>query len=222
MKTFSPALLAYLQRRDGIVAKSLLWVRGRNTGTGVTEPIGLWTGDQDSDFTIRGQVRRYAGEGALRPPETIVHRAGVDVRLLRVVLNPLDETVKYMLFALDIGLAPVELHRAFFDPLSGALIEEPQRVWKGFVDQSPVPVAQIGGQSTVEITLASSARNLHRGLTLTKSDAVQRLRGGDEIRQYGDLEDVKVYWGAKRPEGTVFAPGTAPDRTPPRLRPSER
>lgn len=222
MKIFSPAVLAYLGRRDGMVAKSLMWVIGRNRSSGAPEPVGVWTGDQDMEFTIRGTVRAYAGEGALHPMDPIVQRAGTDVRLLRVLLNPLDPTVTRLVRVLDVGQAPAEIHRAFFDPLTGDLIEEPQRVWKGFVDQGPITTPQIGNQALIEMTLASSARALHRGLTLTKSDVVQRLRGGDEIRQYGDVSGkVKTYWGSKRPEGDVFAPGTGP-KPRPGLRSSER
>jgi len=70
MKTFSAGVLSYLQRRNGIVLKSLLWVRGRNCTTGVEEPMGVWTGDQDLVFTIGGVARTYAGEGAMLPIES--------------------------------------------------------------------------------------------------------------------------------------------------------
>lgn len=210
MKTFSPTALAYMQRRDGVVSKSLLWVRARNRTTGDEEPIGVWTGDQDRVFSIGGADRTYVGEGAMLPLDAIVQRAGVDVRLLRVVLNPLDATVAYLVHTLDVGLVPVEIHRALFDPSSGDLIEEPHRVWKGFVDEAPVTTPEIGGQAMVELTLASAARNLQRGLTLTKSDAVQSLRGGDRFRRYGDVSgSVKIWWGTKREEGGVFAPRAA-------------
>lgn len=208
MKSYSPTLLSTLQRRDGLVAKSLLWVRGRNRTTGLEEPMGLWTGDQDTVFTISGQPRTYAGEGALLPIENLVVRSGVDVRLQRVLLNPLDPAVAYLVRALDIGLAPVEIHRALFDPSTGGtLIEEPHRVWKGYVDQSPITTPEIGGGAMVELTLASSARALQRGLTIVKSDAVQQQRAGDRFRQYGDVSgSVKIWWGASRSEGEVFAP----------------
>jgi len=133
------------------------------------------------------------------------------VRLQRVLLNPLDASVAHLVRALDIGLAPVEIHRALFDPHSGALIEEPHRVWKGFVDQSPITTPEIGGQALVELTLASSARALQRGLTLTKSDAVQRRRSDDRFRHYSDVSgSVKVWWGSKRSEGDVFVPRPPP------------
>ncbi len=207
MKALSATVLTYLQSRDGTVAKSMLWVRARNRTTGDEVAVGLWTGDADRDFTIGGATRTYAGEGAMLPMDPIVQRAGVDVRLQRVILNPLDPTVAYLTRTLDLGLAPVELHRALFDPATGVLIEEPHRVWKGFVDSAPITTPEIGGASMVELTLASAARQLQRGLTLTKSDAVQTLRAGDRFRRFQDVSgSVKVWWGASRSGGPATPP----------------
>ena len=211
MKTYSATALTYLQGREGVASKSLLWVRARNRTTGVEEAIGVWTGDEDRSFTIGGATRTYAGEGAMLPMEPIVQRAGVDVRLLRVILNPLDATVAYLTRTLDIGLVPVEIHRALFFPATGTLIEEPHRVWKGFVDAAPITTPEVGGVAFVELTLASAARSLQRGLTLSKSDAVQTLRGADRFRRFQDVSgSVKVWWGTARAEAPRPAPTPSP------------
>ena len=127
MRTISGTLLAYLQSREGYEAKSLLWITARNRTTGAAETYGLWTGSYDATFTIAGVSRSYIGGGGLLPIEAIVMRAGLEVRQLRIDLNPLHPTVALMLRGSDAGLAKAEVHRAFFDPLSGNLIEEPQR-----------------------------------------------------------------------------------------------
>ena len=107
------------------------------------------------------------------------------------------------------GIRAAQLHRAFFDPMSGNLIEAPQRVWKGWVDTAPIHTAPIhtapihtpeaGGEATAELTLVSAARALTRNSSLVKSDAVQRQRGGDRMRRFQDVSGaVSVWWGSKR------------------------
>lgn len=199
MRTISGTLLAYLQSREGYEAKSLLWITARNRTTGAAETYGLWTGSYDATFTIAGVSRSYIGGGGLLPIEAIVMRAGLEVRQLRIDLNPLHPTVALMLRGSDAGLAKAEVHRAFFDPLSGNLIEEPQRVWKGWVDGAPIHTPEAGGEATAELTLVSAARALTRKSSLVKSDSVQSQRGGDRMRKYQDVSGaVSVWWGSKR------------------------
>ncbi|PKP67336.1 MAG: hypothetical protein CVT86_01935, partial [Alphaproteobacteria bacterium HGW-Alphaproteobacteria-8] len=96
----------------------------------------------------------------------------------------------------DARLAPVEIHRAFFAPASGELIEAPHRVFKGWIDAISLPTPEVGGQGAVEVTLASSARALTRPLALKKSDESQRRRSDDRLRRYTDISgSVDVYWG---------------------------
>ena len=209
MRTLSGPLLTYLQSREGYEAKSLLWVSARNRTTGAVETYGLWTGDYDAIFTIGGVSRTYVAGGGLKPVEAIVMRAGLEVRQLRIALNPLHPTVALMLRGSDAGLAAAQLHRAFFDPMSGNLIEEPQRVWKGWVDGAPIHTPEVGGEATAELTLVSAARALTRNSSLVKSDAVQRQRGGDRMRRFQDVSGaVSVWWGSKRTSPVVSTPSS--------------
>ena len=199
MRSYSAPVLSYLQSRDGYLTRSLLWVRARNRGTGAEETIGLWTGEETRSFTIGGIARTYYGAGAMLAIERIVMQTGLTVRMQRLTLSPLAPEVAQLLRGYDAGLAPAEIHRALFDPMTGDLIAEPHQVWQGVIDAAPIHTAEIGATSTVEVTLASAARALTKGLTITKSDAVQRLRGGDRFRRYGDVTgQVKVAWGEKR------------------------
>lgn len=199
MRSFSGTALSYLQSRNGYVVKSFLWVKARNRTTGAIEPLGVWTGDEDRSFTIGAESRIYAGEGALMPLDPIQMTVGLAVRFIRVRLNPLDATVAQLLRGTDAGLAAAELHRGFFDPLTGILLEEPHRVFKGWVHGAPITTPAAGGEAVAELTLASSAQALMKTLSLKKSDAVQSLRGGDQLRRYEDVSgSVPVWWGARR------------------------
>lgn len=197
MRSFSATALAYLANRGEVISKQLLWVKAKNLTTGASEPLGFWSGDQTSVFSINTVERTYAGEGAMLPLDPIIYEAGLSVRQLRVMLSPIHASVQLLIRGRNIGLVPAEIHRAFFDPLTLALIEEPHRVWKGFVNGAPITTAEIGGESLAEMTLVSSAQSLLRTLSLTKSDAVQTQRGGDGLRKYQDVSgSVKVWWGA--------------------------
>ena len=106
---------------------------------------------------------------ALLGLDQIVMQTGLTVRMQRVSLAPIAAEVAQMLRGYDAGLAPAEIHRALFDPMSGDLIAEPKRLWKGVIDTAPIHTAEIGGQSTVDVALASAARALTRGAGLCDS-----------------------------------------------------
>ena len=196
MRSYTTAELAYLQARDAWKARVLFWVRPRDRATGLRTSMGFWTGEEDATFTINGEERLYRGGGALKSIDPIVMQAGLVVRMQRVALSPLFDEVNLLLRSMDAWRAPSEIHRAFFDPLTGAMIATPKRLWKGVIDRAPIQTAAIGGDSKVDVTLASAAESLTHGLTLTRSDAVQSLRGGDRFYRYKDVSgSVKTSWG---------------------------
>jgi hypothetical protein len=187
---------AYLAARDGIQARLLIWVRARNRATGAEEALGLWTGDDHQSFLIDGASRLYYGAGGVLGVEPITMQSGIVVRMHRITLAPTAPEVAVAIRGYDARLAPVEIHRAFFAPASGELIEAPHRVFKGWIDAISLPTPEVGGQGAVEVTLASSARALTRPLALKKSDESQRRRSDDRLRRYTDISgSVDVYWG---------------------------
>jgi len=200
MREYDPPTLAALQTRAAVVARALFWVTARNRATGLPEALGLWTGAQDRSFTIDGVARPYVGAGSVIEIPAIRMAAGLDVRVHRITLSPLSRAVADLIRLYDLGLAPVEIHRALFSPGDGALIAAPHRMWKGFVDEAPVTDPEPGGEARCEITMASTARLLTRSLALKKSDATQQLRSGDRFRRYIDVSgEVTEHWGVRRP-----------------------
>lgn len=199
MRSYSPVELAYLQRRTNVSTAALVWVTARNRATGAAETMGLWTGPYDRDFVIDGGSRTYLGAGPILGIDAIVMQTGLVVRMQRVTLSTFSAAVQQLIMGYDSGLAPCQVHRALFDTETGNLIAPPRRIWKGYLDKAPMPVAAIGSTAGAEVQLASAARALTRGLTLTKSDASQSLRGGDRLRRYQDVTGkVSVAWGEKR------------------------
>lgn len=199
MRSFDSTELTYLQSRNGFKAHALLWVEVRNRATGLRVGVGLWTGEEDRDFIIDGGTRTYGGAGAILGLDAIVMQTGLTVRMQRLNLSPLAPEVIAMIRDYDAGLAPAQIHRAMFDPATGNLIAAPRRIWKGVVDSAQIHTAELGGESNVPLVLSSTAQSLTKGLSLTKSDAVQQLRGGDRMRRYkGSTGKASVSWGEAR------------------------
>lgn len=199
MRSYDAATLAALQTRAGVRARILIWVVAKNRVSGLDETLGLWTGADDRSFTIGSETRLYAGAGSIMQIPAIKLQAGLSVRMQRMTLSPISTVVADLIETYQSRFAPIEIHRALFSTEDGALVAEPHRVWKGFIDEVEITRAESGGEATCEVTAASSARLLTRTLPLKRSDATQQLRSGDRFRRYVDVSGkVDVWWGEKK------------------------
>ena len=203
MLTLDPAVSAHLAARKPIKSRRLLWVSAQNRATGAIETMGLWTGDDHQDFTIKGESRTYYGAGSVLEIEGIRRAAGLDVRTLQVKVSAISPEVEMLIRGYDARLAPVEIHRVYFDPATDRPLAAPHRIFKGWIDEIDLPTPAEGQVAAAKIKLASNARAGTRGLTLKKSDESQKLRrlaGGaaDRFYQYTDVSGaVPVRWGEK-------------------------
>lgn len=199
MRQFGAATQAYFAAREGVHAEALLWITARDRVTGVQASIGLWTGAQDAQITIGGVARAYVGANEVLGIEDIQHELGLQVRQARLSLAGIAPGVETAIRAFDARLAPVEIHRALFSVTTGALVEEPHRVFKGWIDTVDFETGAIGGATTCEVTVVSNARVLTRTLATKKSDETQKLRSGDRFRRYANATgQVGVWWGEQR------------------------
>lgn len=203
MRDFDAPTLAALQNRSERMLRVLVWVTARNRGTGLPEELGLWNGGYDRSFTINGVPRTYVGAGALMQIPPLVYQVGLNVRMQRLTLSPIDTAVANLIRTYDSRLAPIEIHRAVFDPTTTTLVSEPHRLFKGIVDEMEV-TTDPKGETRCEVTVASSSRYLTRTLTLRRSDESQKLRSGDRLLKYADVSgEVDVYWGERRASTAV-------------------
>jgi len=203
MKSLSSAQLDYRQARAGVSCHGLLWITAKNRDTGEAESLGLWTGEDHKVFSIDSVGRTYYGAGSLLDIEDIVAEVGVQVRQLTVTLSCVSNEVLVAIKSYDARLAPVEIHRAEFDPETNQLIDAPLRVWKGWIDRigETISPADDSGVSTasVTLTLVSAARALTRTQPQKFSDASQRLRNpADGFFKYADVTQADVWWGDQR------------------------
>lgn len=197
MRVFSPATAAYLASRKPFMGHVLVWVTARHRTSGAVESIGFWTGADHQEFTIRGQTRLYYGAGSLLGIDPIRRQTGLKVRTQRITLSQIAPETEMLIRGYDPRHAPVELHRALFDPLTEELIDEPHELMSGFVDKAKVTTPAKGGAGNVAIEIASEARALTKPLSRYRSDATLRARSADDaFRQYATLAaSVDVPWG---------------------------
>ncbi len=200
MRAYDPTTLSHAASASGLVAQVLLWVEARDP-TGQPAPVGLWTGEDDRSITVAGQSRLYEGAGELLAIEPITYRQGLDARLHKMVLSGLGADTEALLTGTDARLAPTDLYRVIMDAATREIVGSPPRLIRGWVNELVINTGQISGndagKSTVELTLATSARALTRSLALKYADASQQANApGDGFFRWAALSgQVQVKWG---------------------------
>ncbi|MDO9639694.1 MAG: hypothetical protein Q7J44_14230 [Pseudotabrizicola sp.] len=207
MKLFDSATSAYLARRAGNTARVLIRIWAENRTTSEIESLGLWAGEQDQEFTIRGTVQMFYRSAGKVDMDEIIAQPGTDVYMTSVTLSPIDAKVRAMVGGYELRFAPVEIYRALFWPETGELVAEPVRLFKGWIDRMPTDLPEVGESAELKVSLASAARALTRTLAFKKSDpALSGARSGDRFRCYTDVGSVQVPWGEKRVGNAQPAP----------------
>lgn len=197
MREFSPATAAYLAARRAFRGHVLVWISARNRTTGGVEQIGFWTGADHQEFLIDGQARLYYAAGSMLKMDPIRLQNGIKVRSHRVTFSQIAPELEMLIRGYDPRHAPVEIHRALFDPLSDNLIDEPHLLIRGFVDKASLTTPPKGGAGSVTVEIASEARALTRALSRYRSDSTLKARAAtDRFRQYASqTEAAETPWG---------------------------
>lgn len=213
MITLDPAEITALEARAGIVVRTLAWVTAKD-GAGDPVSVGLWSGTGTRSFTVDGVSRSFQGPafGRLEP---LVASVGLSVREYGVNLPHLTPPALVMLADYDLRLAGVSLYSAQFAAASRALLANPRRIFRGWIDRAPLNTGAAGGEGGVDLTLVSAVRSLTRRPPLYGSDADQRARDPDDrFAEYVSVAGPRqVRWGQAdaKPAGVI----TAPPRTNP-------
>ena len=197
MPTLDGVQLDQLGERRGTDAHVLLWIRARNRSSGLPEEIGFWTGDDHRQIQIGAELRSYFGAGDVIDVAPVKAGIGLAVRQHRVTLPPLVDEVAQMLRGYEPRLAEVELHLCLLDIDSANLLGAPVRMIRGVLNEAPETLGGKGGESRLELVIASSARKLTFGLPLLRSNAeLARRNPADRGREYSDVAgDWTVPWG---------------------------
>jgi hypothetical protein len=198
MRTYGPLVSAHLAARKPIVSRNLVWITAKDRISGNPVTLGMSNMDIGATFTINGSSRDYSGAGTLLKMESLQADTGLAVRIHQIRLSLLSDEVSNAIRLYDARLAPVEIHRALFDPVTRVLLEEPHKVFNGWANTLEITIADSEGISESEciLSLASNSRALTKPLTLKKSDASQKLRGADDLFSYSSISAaVPVRWG---------------------------
>lgn len=184
-----------------VVPRWLVWISGKNRQTGSTESAGFWTGDDNAEFTIDGQVRDYTGAGPLISIDAIKYAAGTEIQMQSLEFSMFSDEVEAQIYQYDIRLAPVELHLALFSPDTGELVGIATS-FKGWIEDPDVVDSASGGRS-LRLSVASEARAGTKTLATKRSAQSMQLRNPDEAGfDYADISgDVSIAWGGQDKNG---------------------
>lgn len=198
MRSFSPTTAAYFATRAGFIGHVLIWFQAKNRATLATEAIGFWTGPDHQVFIIDGQDRTYYAAGNMLKIDPIRRVAGLKVRSQRVTFSQISPEAQLAVRGYDIRHAPVEMHRALFDPLSHNLIDAPHVLLRDYVDKAPITTPAKGGAGQIAIEIASAGRALTKPLSRFRSNAsMEATRPGDGFRKFASVADVvEVKWSS--------------------------
>ncbi|MCI5097531.1 MAG: hypothetical protein MRY77_14545 [Rhodobacteraceae bacterium] len=175
----------------------LVWLTALDRETDEVHRIGFWTGADHTEFTINGETRTYYGAGSILEVDPVKLSTGLEVRTQRVRFSQVAPELLQAVRLYDPRHQPLEVHRAFFDPLSELLIDAPVQCLSGFTDRIRVNTPAEGRDGSIELTIATAARALTRALGRKRSHASLSGRSPDDkFRQYASMaERVEVKWG---------------------------
>lgn len=182
----------------------LFWIEARSLSSGDAETFGFWDGLEPATFTIGGASRLYHGGGAVVQAPPIVAEVGLVERMHRIALGPFAPAIADAIALYDLTEAPIEVHSARFDPVSGALLGIVPDLF-GRVRSFEITKDPAGRTASAELAFRGGVARLMRGVPLRKSDAaLQAVHPGDAFRRHSAVAGVvQVQWG----EGRAYRPG---------------
>lgn len=197
MRSYPSATAAYFASRAAFIGHVLVWLEAKDRATGAPETIGFWTGADHAEFIVGGVPRTYYAAGGLLKMDPIRRQTGLKVRSQRISFSQVSPEVMIAVRGYDPRHAPVEVHRAIFDPETDAQIDTPHLILRGYLDKLRLSTPEKGGSGQVSFEVATAGRALTKPVSRFRSDASLRARAPtDAFRKYATLTDaVEVKWG---------------------------
>lgn len=205
MKIYNSAFAASLTAaRDGQIAPVyFLYVQAKDRDTGDTQPVGIWSGDEDITINVEAPdgttvSRTYYGGCNLDIPDGIPYVADLTDNPVRVSISQIADTDQILVRGYDVRLAYCEIHVTTWT--GGALTSVPQLQWVGIVDEAPISTPAAGSEGNISFSIRSEIMSQ---LTLTNpaksSDSHQkRRRSTDQFCKYsGTVKSWNIQWFKK-------------------------
>jgi len=209
MLDLSSEIQAELNARSGVMSRVMWWLSAKNRTTGELEYMGIWTGDDHQTFTINGEPRVYYGAGNLLNVDTLVSEAVLNIRNFNITFSGITPELETALREYDPKFAPVEVHVAFFSPLTGNMVSDPVRMFKGWINKAPINTPPVGGQGTATVQMVGHTRLLTKKTASKRSNENQKKRNGSDTF----FKDVSITGSVVTPWGTAnVKPAAAPSR----------
>lgn len=197
----------YLLSRQGIDARDLVWLKGRNRSTGLSETIGFWNDLDTVDITVvsgetGGSVTRsYIGSGTLLDIGPIPLVSDLTIQTVTLNLSHASEAVIAAVRQYEQRLALVDIHRLLLDLDSKVPVGVPRSHFFGRVNKINIRDPEPGSTGSIEVSCVSFLRELTRTNAAKRSDATQQLRGGDRFRRYsGTASHIEIEWSDAAPK----------------------
>jgi hypothetical protein len=206
MKNITSAFFAALTgaRDRGLVPRRFVWIKGKSFDTGVTNPIGLWTGDDDINITVVSgitglpEARTYYG-GLNLQVSPIARTADLTIQTVTITIGQIAAVAQQLVRGYDLRLAPVEIHDMAFDTVTRQPSAAPEIAFLGITDGAPIKTPAVGQDGNVEISAISAAiAMLERTNPAKSSYEGQKRRSGDEFGLYSStVANWQIPWGQK-------------------------
>ncbi len=203
MRSLAAAVTAALAQR-ALVARTFFWITAKDSGSPVS--VGFWNDLDTATFSVIDGLtgstvsRQFYASGSLIAVDDVPLTSDLGVRELSATLSQINADVIATVRGYDIRRAPVQIHRGLFSLTSRSLVAPAVCRFVGFVDSCRITTPKEGGFGSIELRLASFARELTRANTETRSDESQKARStGDRFYRYtGIMGGVSIFWGVKR------------------------
>lgn len=204
MKAYDQATLTALQNREAIAPFNLLWIEAKNRDNGGLEAIGFWNGLDVADVTVINPetnlptVRTYYGAGSLLDIPAIPQESDLTIRSIRILLSQVDAATQLAVRGYDVRLAPIQVHRGYFDVDTMQPVAPARARFIGWVNNMKINTPAVGGSGNIELTCVSHTRQLTKTNPLRRSDEQQKRRQGDRFRRHTDVAGEwlqNVFWG---------------------------
>lgn len=202
MRSLDPAEISAIANRV-VAARDLFWITVKDRSNGTPATFGFSTFVRDLSVPVRdghtgAEVSRdFHGVGRALVIGAIPLTADITVRTIEVKLPGTDALVQQVMREYDPRLAPVQIHRAFLNPETGAQLATAKPRFIGVVDTAPIRTPQKGGESEAKLRCVTTTRELTRTNPDVRSHESQLARepGDDFYKDTSVVGEWELYWG---------------------------
>jgi len=206
-KTLGANTLLALQnaRTNGLVIRDFVHITAKNRTTGEDEQIGLWTGRVPVSAAIIDPANgdtvslAYQGIGGLLSIPPITSSTELEVRTFRLRFSRLSGAMMNAIRLYDPKMAPIMIHRGFFDPTSNRLVDPATCLFDGYISKAPIRIPKAtedANEGGIDLECVSRSRILTRTSGALMSHQTLKKSRDDMFGKYLDaVGGWRIFWG---------------------------